>query len=38
MPPIKRRTAKSVSTKTAELAMAVPQVVAHRLARMALAF
>lgn len=37
MPPVKRRTAKSVSTKTAELAMAVPQVVAHRLTRMALA-
>ncbi|MES2959747.1 MAG: polyhydroxyalkanoate granule-associated phasin [Pseudomonadota bacterium] len=31
------RKAKSLATKSAELALAVPQVVAHRLARMAIA-
>lgn len=36
--PVKRRKAsKSTAAKSAELAVAVPQVVAHRLARMALA-
>ena len=33
--PARRRPSASLSTKTAELALAVPQVVAHRLLRMA---
>lgn len=37
MPARSTRKAKSVATQTAELAVAVPQVVAHRLTRLALA-
>ena len=37
MPTRRKRASPSLARKTAELAVAVPQVVAHRLARMALA-
>jgi hypothetical protein len=37
MPSPSRRKTKSITTKAAELAVAVPQVVAHRVARMAVA-
>jgi len=37
MHPLKRRSRKSMSLKAAELAAAVPQVVAHRLTRLAMA-
>ena len=37
MPTRRKRTSASLAVKTAELAFAAPQVVAHRLARMALA-
>jgi hypothetical protein len=36
MPSRRRRTTQSLATQAAELAIAVPQVVAHRVARMAL--
>lgn len=37
MPANRRRASKSTAAKSVELALAVPQVIAHRLARMALA-
>jgi len=37
MPSPSRRKAKSITTRAAELAVAAPQVVAHRVARMAVA-
>lgn len=37
MPSSRRHTSRSLATKTAELALATPQVMAHRLTRMALA-
>lgn len=37
MPSTSRRSSRSLATQTAELALAAPQVVAHRLTRMALA-
>lgn len=37
MPAKRRKASKSAATKSAELAFAVPQVIAHRVARMALA-